>query len=135
MAWSTFMAFHTVHTHAPRLQAGEFYSNDQITRMIATEKPYKEWVKQSVRRLKDLGESTWKDEPMLDSAAMLKMQVGGRGAGGGRGSTCVLDRKHSAFVVKCVCMFVVVVVVCVGVGRKGQPLLQLPSRGVLILVA
>lgn len=46
-----------------------------ISKMVATRQPYKEWLEQSLRRLSDLGESTFLNEPMYDSSTTLRMQA------------------------------------------------------------
>uniref|UniRef100_A0A7R9Z740 glutamate synthase (ferredoxin) n=1 Tax=Chlamydomonas euryale TaxID=1486919 RepID=A0A7R9Z740_9CHLO len=57
------------------LEAGEFYTNDQISRMVATQKPYKEWVQSSVRRLGEVAEATFREEAVMEPAMMLRMQA------------------------------------------------------------
>jgi glutamate synthase (ferredoxin) len=66
------------------LTKATFMETGAISKEIATRKPYKEWLASSLRRLSDLGESTFLNEPMYDAATLLRMQSsigeGGRGA-------------------------------------------------------
>ncbi|KAG2493454.1 hypothetical protein HYH03_008271 [Edaphochlamys debaryana] len=56
------------------LEKGSFMETGAISKMVATRKPYKEWLAASLRRLSDLGESTFLNEPMYDAATMLRLQ-------------------------------------------------------------
>ncbi len=40
-------------------QSHAFFENADISRSIATRHPYKQWLKSSLRKLSDLGESTF----------------------------------------------------------------------------
>lgn len=54
---------------------GTFQRNDEISRAAATRQPYKEWVAKSIRRLGDLGATTFLQEPAMDAATTLKTQA------------------------------------------------------------
>ncbi len=69
------------------LEHGTFMETAGISKMVATRQPYKEWLQKGLRRLSDLGESTYLNEPMYEAAIMLRMQaaIGAlRDGGGGR---------------------------------------------------
>lgn len=57
------------------IEKGTFMETAAISKMVATRQPYKQWLAGSLRRLSDLGESTFLNEPMYDAATMLKMQA------------------------------------------------------------
>mmetsp|Transcript_9319 Transcript_9319/g.16479 ORF Transcript_9319/g.16479 Transcript_9319/m.16479 type:complete len:1638 (+) Transcript_9319:28-4941(+) len=57
------------------LTNAKFYENSAISGEVAKRKPYKEWLTTSLRKLKDLGESTYLTEPTLDAATLLKLQA------------------------------------------------------------
>lgn len=61
------------------LEKGIFSETSAISKLVAGRKPYKEWLAASLRRLTDLGESTFLNEPMYDAATMLRLQsaIGG----------------------------------------------------------
>jgi glutamate synthase (ferredoxin) len=59
------------------LENGEFLNNSAVSKMVATKKPYKQWLKGQLRRLRDLGESTFIKEATMDNATLLKLQVCG----------------------------------------------------------
>lgn len=51
-----------------------FKETAAISKDAASRQPYKQWLAASLRRLSDLGESTFLNEPMYDAATMLRMQ-------------------------------------------------------------
>ncbi|PNH05784.1 Ferredoxin-dependent glutamate synthase, chloroplastic [Tetrabaena socialis] len=57
------------------LEKGTFMETGAISKMVAARHPYKQWLTQSLRRLSDLGESTFLNEPMYDAATMLRLQA------------------------------------------------------------
>ncbi|KAG2445645.1 hypothetical protein HXX76_000255 [Chlamydomonas incerta] len=56
------------------LEKGIFSETSAISKLVAGRKPYKQWLAASLRRLTDLGESTFLNEPMYDAATMLRLQ-------------------------------------------------------------
>jgi hypothetical protein len=61
------------------LEAGSFSENADISRDVATRRPYKQWVAASVRRLEQLCAGKYPGEPAMEGAKMLRLQVWGRG--------------------------------------------------------
>ena len=57
------------------LQTGTFLDNASVCKSIASKHPYKEWTQKALRSLKDLGESSFKVEPSMDAANLLRMQA------------------------------------------------------------
>lgn len=55
-----------------------FLENAECVRQIAQRLPYKDMLKASVRKMSDLGESTFPAEPTMDAATLLKLQVRAR---------------------------------------------------------
>lgn len=57
------------------LESGSFAENAAISKAMATKKPYKQWVEQSVRRLEDLSPVAFPADAAMDTATMLRLQV------------------------------------------------------------
>jgi glutamate synthase (ferredoxin) len=59
------------------LEQGTFRENADISRAIATKRPYKEWVAASLRRLEEISPANQAvlSEPLLDPATMLRLQA------------------------------------------------------------
>ncbi|KAJ9505421.1 hypothetical protein QJQ45_026361 [Haematococcus lacustris] len=55
--------------------SGTFYENADISRAVATRLPYKQFLAASLRRLSDMGESSFLSSPTLDAATLLKLQA------------------------------------------------------------
>jgi hypothetical protein len=49
--------------------------NAAISRAVATKQPYKEWLKDSLRRLEEISPAAYPSEPAMDTSAMLKLQA------------------------------------------------------------
>ncbi|GIL47362.1 hypothetical protein Vafri_4198, partial [Volvox africanus] len=84
------------------LEKATFMETGAISKMVASRQPYGEWLKQCLRRLSDLGESTYLNEPMYDSATMLRMQAAiGMGA---EDATMVVESQAQTGVEPTYCM-------------------------------
>ncbi|GIL70387.1 hypothetical protein Vretimale_3573 [Volvox reticuliferus] len=84
------------------LEKATFMETGAISKMVASSKPYSEWLKQCLRRLSDLGESTYLNEPMYDSATMLRLQAAiGMGA---EDATMVVESQAQTGVEPTYCM-------------------------------
>ncbi|KIY94837.1 glutamate synthase (ferredoxin) [Monoraphidium neglectum] len=57
------------------LEAGSFSENADISRDVATRRPYKQWVAASVRRLEQLCAGKYPGEPAMEGAKMLRLQA------------------------------------------------------------
>lgn len=78
----THPAQHTTHpTHTHTNNSTPHPENAAISKAIATKHPYKEWLAQSLRRLETLSPAAYRDAPVLDSATLLRLQVGEWGCG------------------------------------------------------
>jgi hypothetical protein len=58
------------------LESSSFAENAAVSKAVASRQPYKEWVAKSVRRLEDISPASYAAEPVLDTATLLKLQVG-----------------------------------------------------------
>ncbi|GLC45038.1 Ferredoxin-dependent glutamate synthase 1, chloroplastic/mitochondrial [Pleodorina starrii] len=84
------------------LEKATFMETGAISKMVATRQPYKEWLQKGLRRLADLGESTFLNEPMYDSATMLRLQAAiGMGA---EDATMVVESQAQTGVEPTYCM-------------------------------
>ena len=62
------------NTHGFGLLQGTFKENTQIAKDVAAMAPYGEWLKSS-HRLKEMNASTYRQEPAMESAELLKLQA------------------------------------------------------------
>ena len=57
------------------LEAGSFQENIDIAREVADRHPYGSWIKDESRRLEELGDGQFTNEPIMSAADTLKLQV------------------------------------------------------------
>ena len=70
--------------------------NADISRVIASRQPYKQWLQASLRRLSELGESSYMTETTLDAPSLLKLQVSGLSVAARCGAFVIGERKRSS---------------------------------------